>query len=311
MPLNPDVRMLLEQMRDMPAIDSLEPTAARELIAAMTRASPAGPEVHAVEDRLIETREGKLPVRIYWATPDPQAIIVYYHGGGWVVGNLETIDSTLRHFTRLTNTCIVSVDYRLAPENRFPAAVLDAHAALNWTHEVANTLIAGGKPLFVAGDSAGANLATVVATIARDEARVDLAGQVLFYPVTDCDFDRASYIENADGLFLTRTMMRWFWDHYAPDSGTRENPRASPLRAPDLSRLPPALIQTAEYDPLRDEGEAYALRLRAAGIPVTLQRRDGLIHGYIGMTDAVPLAATALQDAAIWVNATVTAVTKE
>jgi acetyl esterase len=263
--------------------------------------------VHAVEDRLIETQEGKLPVRIYWATRDPQAIIVYYHGGGWVLGNLDTIDSTLRHFARLTNTCIVSVDYRLAPENRFPAAVLDAHAALSWTHSVANTLIAGGGALLVAGDSAGANLATVVATIARDEARVALAGQVLFYPVTDCDFDRASYLENGDGLFLTRAAMRWFWDHYLPDARGREDPRASPLRAADLSHLPPTLIQTAEYDPLRDEGEAYAMRLRAAGTPVTLQRRDGLIHGYIGMTAAVPLADAALQDAAIWVTDTVKA----
>jgi acetyl esterase len=305
MPLDPDVRTLLEQMRTLPPFESLTPTAARELIAAITRAGPAGPEVHAVEDRLIETQDGKLPVRIYWATRAPQGIIVYYHGGGWVVGSLHTVDAPLRHLARLTNTCIVSVDYRLAPESRFPAAVLDAHAALNWTHDVADTLIPGGRALFVAGDSAGANLAAVVATMARDEARVTLAGQVLFYPVTDCDFDRTSYVENGDGLFLTRAAMHWFWDHYLPDARGREDPRASPLRAPDLSRLPPTLIQTAEYDPLRDEGEAYAMLLRAAGTPVTLQRRDGLIHGYIGMTAAVPLAATALQDAATWVNATV------
>jgi acetyl esterase len=295
-------------MRGMPAMESLTPAAARELVAGITKAGPRGPEVHAVEDRLIDTQDGKLPVRIYWATRDPQAIIVYYHGGGWVLGGLDTVDAALRDFARLTNTCIVSVDYRLAPENRFPAAVHDAHAALDWTYGAAETLIAGSRPLFVAGDSAGANLATVVATMARDSARVALAGQLLFYPVTDCNFDLASYVENGEGLFLTRAAMRWFWDQYVPDPHGRRDPRASPLHTPDLSRLPPTLIQTAEYDPLRDEGEAYAMRLRAAGTNVTLQRRDGLIHAYFGMTDAVPLAAAAVQDAANWVNATIGAI---
>jgi acetyl esterase len=205
------------------------------------------------------------------------AALVYFHGGGWVLGSVITahgVCAALAHESRYT---VVSVDYRLAPEHPFPAAVEDAWAATTWVHKHGAELGAPG-PLAVGGDSAGGNLAAVMALRARDRG-LPLAFQLLVYPVMDADLDTTSYPENAQGYWLTRAGMAWFWDQYLPD-GDRFHPDASPLRAEDVSGTPPALVITAEYDPLRDEGEAYARRLEEAGVPVTLSRYDGLIHAF-------------------------------
>lgn len=302
MTLDANIRPILDQLSGLPALETLSVAAAREFVTSMTAAAPPGPEVYGVEDRVLDLTEASLRVRIYRATDRPSCIMVYYHGGGWVLGSLDSADALLRAFAIQTQACIVSVDYRLAPEHPFPAAVVDAHAAFRWAVERAGELAGAPVPVLVAGDSAGGNLATIVAILSRDAGGAAPAAQLLFYPVTDCNFDTPSYLQNAEGMFLTRNLMRWFWDHYVRDQNERTGFRCSPLRAADLSGLPPALIQTAEYDPLRDEGEAYARRLEAQGTAVTLQRRDGLIHGYISMTGAVPAAAAAVSDAAAWVK---------
>jgi acetyl esterase len=193
---------------------------------------------------------------------------------------------------------VASVDYRLAPDTRFPGAVEDCFAATRWVVENAAALGADPRRVAVAGDSAGGNLAAVVAQIARDRGTPPLRFQLLVYPVADADFERASYRANADGYFLTRAAMQWFWDQYVPDAAERAHPYASPLRARSLAGLPPALVISAEFDPLRDEGEAYAEALRRAGVPVQCSRYDGQIHGFFGMGYAIERARDAVDEAA-------------
>jgi acetyl esterase len=301
MALDPEIAALLGLLRGLPALEGMAPPEARALVESMRQGTPPGPELPSIENRRISTT-GPLNVRVYKPVDHPPAVIVYYHGGGWVLGSLDSSDAQLRAFALQTGCCIVSVDYRLAPEHPFPAAVLDAAEALSWTQGSLAELAGARVPVIVAGDSAGGNLAAVVAILARDSGGSDIAGQLLYYPVTDAVLDTPSYLENAEGYFLTRGLMRWFWDHYVPGAAQGLDFRYAPLRTPDLSRLPPALIQTAEFDPLRDEGEAYAERLRAAGTTVTLQRRAGLIHGYAGMGPAARVARDAIDDAAAWVR---------
>ena len=240
---------------------------------------------------------GPIPLRLYAASRGRALpVLVYYHGGGWVIGNLDSHDDLCRRLAQESGCLVISVDYRLAPEHRFPAAVEDARAALEWVAAQAATL--GGDParIAVGGDSAGANLATVVARQARQTGGPALAFQLLVYPVTDCDFSRSSYAQHARGYILTRQGMDWFWDHYLPDSGARTNALASPLRADSLAGLPPALVQLAEYDVLLDEGLAYAHALEAAGVPVTVRHYPGAIHGFFSMT-VTQMARTAIADA--------------
>jgi acetyl esterase len=306
MALDPEVAQLLDLLRGLPALDRLPPAEARAIVESMRQGAPPGPELASIENRRISA-SGPLNVRIYRPVARPAGVIVYYHGGGWVLGTLDSSDAQLRAFAVQTECCIVSVDYRLAPEHPFPAAVTDAVEALAWVDASLVELAGERVSLVVAGDSAGANLATVTAILARDAQGPSLAGQLLYYPVTDAVLETSSYVENAEGYFLTRDLMRWFWNHYAPDAARQLDFRYAPLRAADLSGLPPALIQTAEFDPLRDEGEAYAQRLRAAGTPVTLQRRAGLIHGYVGMGPAARVARDAIDDAAAWLRAAIAA----
>ena len=190
---------------------------------------------------------------------------------------------------------MLSVDYRLAPEHRFPTAAEDAYAAAEWMSRQAPDLGVDPRRIAVGGDSAGGNLAAVAALMARDRGGPPLSFQLLVYPVTDHDLDTPSYRQNADGYLLTREAMRWFWNHYLGGTGAGHHPYASPLRAERLTGLPPALVQTAEFDPLRDEGEAYAWRLRAAGVPVTLTRYPGMIHGFQGLNGYCPEAAWAVR----------------
>ena len=249
-------------------------------------------EVAAVED----TAADGVPVRIYRPGPEARAALVYLHGGGWVIGSVETHDPVCRRLAARAGCTVVSVDYRLAPEHPFPAAVEDAWTAFAWLAQNADALGLDRARLAVGGDSAGGNLAAVVARRARDRG-IALAFQLLVYPALDHAFGTASYREHGDGLNLTRAEMEWYWQQYlgGRDGG---DPDASPLRAGDLGGVAPALVLTAGFDPLRDEGEAYAERLAAAGVPAQVLRYPGLIHGFLRMRAAVDAAAAALDEVA-------------
>ena len=210
----------------------------------------------------------------------PRGVLVYYHGGGWVTGSIDENDTVARKLAERTACAVVLVEYRLAPENRYPTAVDDSYVALEWVGKHLSDIAGREVPLIVAGDSAGGNLAAVMAIRARDRSGPPIALQVLIYPVTDADFDRPSYFDPENELLLTRDGMIWFWDHYLPESSRRGEPDASPLRTKNLSGLPPAVILTAEHDVLRDEGEAYAARLQEANVPTALQRHAGQMHGF-------------------------------
>jgi acetyl esterase len=242
---------------------------------------------------------GEITVRAYSpGGPGPHPVLIYYHGGGWVIGDLYTHDGLCRSLTNAARCVVVSVDYRLAPESKYPVPAEDSYAALRWV--VANAARLGLDPRRVAvgGDSAGGNLATVVALMARERGGPALVHQVLIYPVTDLDLNTQSYVENATGYVLTREGMRWFWNHYLVRESQGREPYASPLRAPSLAGLPSALVITAECDPLRDEGEAYGARLRAAGVPVTVTRYAGIFHGFVRMTRILDKARTAVDEIA-------------
>jgi acetyl esterase len=249
------------------------------------------------EDREIPGPGGPIRVRVYSPGEGEAPVLVYFHGGGWVVGSLSTHHGTCATLAADAGCSVVSVDYRLAPENRYPAALDDAWAATLWASAHAPEL--GGRPgaLAVGGDSSGGNLAAVVAVRARDNA-LPLRHQLLVYPVCDADLETLSYLECAEGCGLTRSTMRWFWEQYVPVASERFAPEASPLRAADVGGTAPAHVLTAEYDVLRDEGEAYARRLEAAGVPVTLSRYDGQIHGFFRMAAVIDRARDALSEAA-------------
>ncbi len=273
------------------AVDARLAQAARPL-------PPAAP-VATVEDRPIPGPAGEIPVRIYTpAGSAPFPVLVWFHGGGWVLGTLDGSDHVARELANAANCVVVSVDYRLAPEHSFPAAPDDCEAAYAWV--LANAARLGGDPARVAvgGDSAGANLAAVVSLRARKQGTRPPVFQLLVYPVTDHNFARPSYLANGDGYMLTTLAMRWFWDAYVPVVEQRTHPDASPLHAADLSGLPPALVITAEFDPLCDEGEAYAELLRQAGVQVTLTRYDGMIHGFFVQFPAIDKGREAVRQSA-------------
>ena len=211
----------------------------------------------------------------------PLPVLVYFHGGGWVLGNIESHEGICRSLANAGGVIVVTVDYRLAPEYRFPAAADDAYAATLWAAEYAAEFSGDPGRIAVGGDSAGGNLAAVACLMARDKGRPHLTFQVLLYPITDYHINNQSYTAYADGYFLTRGEMAWYWEHYVEKEDDRRHPYASPSWAADLSGLPPALIITAEFDVLRDEGEAYARQLEAAGVSVKLSRYHGMIHGFI------------------------------
>ena len=300
MALDPQAKFLLEQMEaaGAPPMDSLSPEEAR---ATTDFSALAGvpEEVGKVENRNIPGPGGEIPVRIY--TPNgegPFPALVYYHGGGWVIGNLETVDVPCRLLANRANCVVVSVDYRLAPEHKFPAAADDSYAAAKWVVENAASIQVEAERVAIGGDSAGGNLAAVVALMARDKGEISLAYQMLVYPVTNHSYATESYTENADGYLLTKDSMVWFWNHYLRNEEDGKNPYASPLQAEDLSGLPPALVLTGEFDPLRDEGEAYAERLREAGVQVEAKRYDGMIHGYFWMPGVLEQGRQSIEHAA-------------
>ncbi len=298
MPLDPEAQAILDTLSAGPEVDpfSLPHTVIRSAFSAMQAAVP-GPEVARVEMHEANGPAGKIPLRVYTPAGDlPKPGLVYFHGGGFVVCDLDSHDSTCRELANGADCVVVSVDYRLAPEAPFPAAPEDCYAATQWVERRADSLGIDATRLAVAGDSAGGNLAAAVTLMSRDRGGPALTHQLLIYPVTDNRFDTESYEENATGYFLSQTMMRWFWHHYLESEDDGANPLASPLRASDLSGLPAATVLTAQYDPLRDEGRAYAERLRKAGIETAYTEYPGVFHGFFGMTDAIPRARQAVDE---------------
>ena len=304
MPVTAEVKTILDLLAAIegPPLEEVTPDELRANYAAMSMAATKA-DLASVEDRMVPGPGGDIPVRVY--VPEgssdggaPSPVLVYFHGGGWVIGNIETHDPTARSLAARSGFTVVSVDYRLAPEHPFPAPLDDCVAAVEWVVASASELGIDPTRLAVGGDSAGGNLAAVVAARLRDTAAAPCF-QLLVYPVTDGTLSHPSIDENADGYFLTKEMMAWFWQHYV-GSGSRTDPSVSPLHAPaaSLEGMCPALVITAEFDPLRDEGEAYAAHLSAAGVPVTTTRYDGVIHGFFQMGDMIPEGNQALDQAA-------------
>ena len=283
MPLDPEAKTSLEKRIEMGVLEPHEssPEEARALQAA--RPNLPGPEVASVSDHLAPGPHGDVPVRVYVPATDdagPLPVCMWFHGGGWVIGSVATNDATCRALANASGAIVVSVDYRLAPEHKFPVPFDDSYAATVWAAENAASL--GGDPsrLAVAGASAGGNLATTIALRARNENGPALVHQALIYPVTDRDYSRSSYKENGEGYGLSYASMVWFWDCYLSNEADGESPYVAPMLAEDLSGLPSAFVLTCEFDPLRDEGEAYAKRLQEAGVPTKHSRYDGMIHAF-------------------------------
>ncbi|MBV9800852.1 MAG: alpha/beta hydrolase [Solirubrobacterales bacterium] len=283
MGLHPQARALLVQVEEsgLPPLNELSPADARLQAAPLIELVGPGPEVAHVEEFALPTRAGDMAARRYspW---DPAATILWVHGGGWVICDLESHDAMCRRLALESGCQVIAFDYRRAPEHPFPAPLEDSWDALQWVDQTC-----GGRPLILGGDSAGGNMAAVLALRARDRGGPPLVLQVLVYPVTDHVFTTASYAEHGSPpeTFLTTDEMKWFWDLYIADPARRADPEASPLRARDLSGLPPAIVLTAGYDPLRDEGIAYAERLRAAGVPLTHHHYDDMIHAFFTLVN--------------------------
>ena len=305
MPLHPQVKALLDGLADAggPPMTDLSPEDARALFKGLS-ALDQPEEVARVDDRLVPGPVD-VPIRVY--TPDAAIgveapLLLWLHGGGWVIGDLDTADATARALANRSGAVVVSVDYRLAPEHTAPAALDDALLALTWAVENAELLGVDASRVAVGGDSAGGNLAAALCQRVRDEYGPDIDFQLLVYPVMDCTLSHPSINENAEGYFLTKDTMTWFVGHYLGGADPT-HPSVSPLRAESLEGLPPALVITAEFDPLRDEGEAYAAALRAAGVPVEAVRYDGQIHGFMGLAAVLEDGALALDRAGMAVQA--------
>ncbi|MFP3989833.1 alpha/beta hydrolase [Streptomyces sp. E11-3] len=300
--LAPDVRGLVDLISAVfPDLGNTVTDAAeaRRILAAAPEPPWQPLQVGSVEDRTIPGPEGapEIPVRVYLPdpadAPGPRPTLVFFHGGGWVLCDLDSHDGTARQLCRHAGAAVVSVDYRLAPEHPFPAAVDDAYAAVRWVAAHLAELGGDPGPLAVAGDSAGGNLAAVVAQIARDRGGPAIGLQVLVYPSTDMTYDGQSRTRNASGYFLTSAHMAWFGRQYLGGGGDPAHPHISPLRG-DLTGLPPAHVVTAGCDPLCDEGRAYAAKLREAGVPVTEGHFPGMFHGFLGFPELLEDARTAL-----------------
>jgi acetyl esterase len=302
MPIHPQLKALVDSFAamELPPRSEMSPDQARQRAVLIGQQIGPGPDMASVDAVLIDGPRGPIPARAYHPiTETCRGAIVYLHGGGWVVGGLDEFDTVMRMLAHEAECTLLGVDYRLAPEHRFPAGAEDAYAATRWAGEHLDR----GAGLAVVGDSSGGNLAAVTALKARDDAWGGITLQVLVYPVTDHDFETSSYQEHgASGLPLGRVDMEWFWDHYLPDVTGRDDPRASPLRAIDLSGLPSTAVLVAEYDPLRDDGLAYAARLATAGVPVITHRYDDMAHGFFTMVHLLDTGRLAVTEVAYLVN---------
>lgn len=300
MPLDPQVKAYLDQMAALnePPLSAFTPAELRKIIATQPEMVDKE-EVAKVENRTIPGPAGEIPVRIYTpAGHGPFPVLVYFHGGGWVLCTLDTHDGQCRSLANGAGCVVVSVDYRLAPEHKFPAAPLDCYAATKWVAEHATEINGDATRIALGGDSAGGNLTAVVSQMARDQDGPQLVFQLMIYPATDFTANNLSLKENATGYGLTSEDMVWFKNHYLQNEEEASDPLASPLLATNLSALPPVLVITAEYDPLRDEGELYGQRLQAAGVPATIRRYPGTIHGFLSMTQVWDQAKVAMQETA-------------
>ncbi|MGY1712435.1 alpha/beta hydrolase [Geodermatophilus sp. SYSU D00758] len=291
MALDDATTAFLTQMADSGAkpLHEMTPEEARGLTAALGEMYGPGPDMHRAEMTSARAADGyDVPLHVLVPTGSPRGVLVYYHGGGWVIGALPEFETLGRKLAERTGCAVVLVDYRMAPENPYPAAADDSWAALRWVDAHVEDIAGSRVPLIVAGDSAGGNLAAIMAQKARAAGAPGLAMQVLVYPVTDCDLDNETYRDPENQLMLTKESMAWFWDLYAPEHAMRQNPDACPSKADDLSGLPPAVVLTAEHDVLRQEGEEYAEALRAAGVPVRSRRFYGQMHGFFTMVNVLP-----------------------
>ena len=302
MPLDPQMKSILDAMvtAEVPAFHTMTPVEARKMTARRVVQGPWTVAVAKVGDHALPGSGGEIPVRIY--TPEgkgPFGALLYFHGGGWVVGDINMTDQPCRMLTNAARCVTVSVDYRLAPEHKFPAAPDDCYAATKWVADNAAVLNVDPRRIAVGGTSAGANLAAAVTLMARDRGNLPLAYQLLVYPATTSVLDTQSHRDFAKDSYyiLSRADMEWFWGHYLASEADHKNPYACPAYAKTLTGLPPAFVITAEFDPLRDEGEAYAARLRAERVPVVLKRYDGVTHGFFGMPSVLDIAKTAIADA--------------
>jgi acetyl esterase len=304
MPIDPQIQVLLDKGTGVPATNTLSVADARAQYEARAALMAPPAAVAVVNERHIAGPDGPLRLRIYRPHGSgPFPLLVFFHGSGFVLCSLDTHDGMCRNLCAGAGCVVVSVDYRLAPEHKFPAPLDDCVFATHWAAEHAAEFSADSGRVVVAGDSAGGNLAAAAALRIRDEGGPALRGQLLIYPVTDYyTAGTPSYRENAEGYGLTRDTMVWFWDHYLADPADAVNPYASPLRAASVARLPPALVVTAEFDPLRDEGEDYAARLRVAGVPAQTSRWDGMNHGFFFWVGIVDKAGAAMEESCTWLR---------
>ncbi len=312
--IDADLKVIFDQYAkfDAPPIELMAPVNARNLptlknaVEELMAENPAlrasalikpVPQPVNISHQIIPGPGGDILLRVYTPYGDgPFPVLVYFHGGGWVIANLDTYEPSCRALCKKSESIVVSVAYRQSPEHKYPAAVEDAYAATQWVIENAGLLNGHPDHVAVGGESAGGNLAAVTCLKVRDEGGQMPSAQLLIYPVTDARMNTESYKENADAKPLNAAMMPWFWKHYLKNVSQGLEPYASPLLAEDLSGLPPAIVITAEYDPLRDEGEAYALRLSQAGVPVFAKRYEGMTHEFFGLAGVVHKATLAVQE---------------
>jgi acetyl esterase len=298
MPVDPQAQVVMDQMEalGLPPVHTISPALAR--VNARARLRSPGPTVAKVEDYLVPGHAGDITARIY--TPEgtgPFPLLVWFHGGGWVFGDLESADPIARNLAVGAGCVVASVDYRLAPDTKFPGPIEDCYVATQWLTDNATNVNADPNMVAVGGDSAGGNLAAAVCLMARDRSGPSLVFQLLVYPVIDVDFTTSSYQENADGYLLTKDSMVWFWNHYLTGTIDATNPYAVPAKANDLNDLPSAMVITAEYDPLRDEGESYARRLKESQVPTDYVCYEGMVHGFFAMSALIDTSKRAVTDA--------------
>ena len=295
MELHTEVQSYLDEVAaaNLPGWNTMPAEKARRMFTALDQRFGEREAVHEVQD----VELNGIPVRLYKpADSNCMACLVFFHGGGWVLGNRDTHDALCRRIANRVECMVASVDYRLSPEYKFPTALEDCHTALIQLADRATEFGIDRTRIAVGGDSAGGNLAAAVSLRNRDQSGPHICWQWLIYPITDYNFQTSSYLEFAEGYGLTRSVMMWFWEHYLAQESDAMTGYASPLRAENLSNLPPALVVTAEADVLRDEGEAYAERLSAAGVAVDLVRFPGVIHGFLHMGGVFSCATTALEE---------------
>ncbi|MBN17880.1 MAG: lipase [Chloroflexi bacterium] len=298
MPLDSQSQAFIDYLSSLgnPPPETISPKEARKNFSKIFQ-SP-GPELHLVEDRFIPSINGEIPIRFYkYSNAKNSPVLVWFHGGGMVVGDLDSADGIARFLCDGSQYSVVSVDYRLAPENKFPAALEDCYNVTKWIYDHAEDFDTNQNQIAVGGDSAGGNLAAAVSIMSRDNKQPHIAHQLLIYPMLDCDFTTKSYIENAEGYLLTQIAMKSYWDHYLNSESDKKNPYALPLQLTDYSNLPSALIITTEFDPLRDEGELYAQRLKDSNIDVELTRYNGVFHGFFGRATLIDKGKLAMEEA--------------